>query len=305
MGQGQFGYFQMRCFVAVAEELSFRRAASRLNMTQPPLSRQIKLLEERINLTLFERNNRHVRLTSAGESFYESALDILQRSEQAILNARQAVRGNVGSIALGFIPSAALKFIPLITQAMAETMPEVTLTPIEMMGYEVIEAQRSGRIDLGLTRMERPRGEIERTRAVSEPFVIAIPKSHHLAHVDDLSIKDFDYEPYISFTTDRGGYLKETLTALFSACAIVPDIRTEASQTHAVVSLVNHGLGFAIVPKSAQVMQMENIVYRDVNLPKQFRSDMYLVSKTNHKSILCDRVKDLIMDVLEEFRDTD
>lgn len=305
MAQGQFGYFQMRCFVAVAEELSFRRAADRLNMTQPPLSRQIKLLEDRINLTLFVRNNRHVRLTSAGENFYHSALDILQRSEQAILNARQAVRGNVGNISLGFVPSAALKFVPLIAQKMAETMPDVTLTQIEMMGYEVIEAQRSGRIDLGLTRMERPRGEIERIRAVSEPFVAAIPRSHHLAHIHDLSITDFDNEPYISFTTDRGGFLKETLSALFSACEIVPDTRTEASQTHAVISLVNHGLGFAIVPRSAQVMQMENIVYRDIDLPKQFRSDMYLVSKNKHQSILCDRVKDLIIDVLEQFRTPD
>ena len=85
MAQGQFEYFQMRCFVAVAEELSFRRAADRMNMTQPPLSRQIKILEDRVNLTLLERSNRHVRLTSAGESFYHSAVDIIQRSEHAVL----------------------------------------------------------------------------------------------------------------------------------------------------------------------------------------------------------------------------
>lgn len=181
MGQGQFEYFQMRCFVAVAEELSFRRAADRLNMTQPPLSRQIKILEERINLVLLERSNRHVRLTSAGESFYHSAVDIIQRSEHAVLNARQAKRGEIGNVSLGFVPSAAMKFVPLIALRMAELMPNVEMTLIEMMGYEVIESQRSGRIDLGLTRMEHPRGEIERIRAVSEPFIIAIPKSHRLA----------------------------------------------------------------------------------------------------------------------------
>ncbi|MEP3300151.1 MAG: LysR family transcriptional regulator, partial [Pseudoruegeria sp.] len=160
MEQGKFEFFQMRCFVAVAEELSFRRAADRLNMTQPPLSRQIKILEERINLVLLERTNRHVRLTSAGESFYQSAIDIIQRSEHAILNARQAERGEFGNISIGFVPSAAMQFIPLIAQRMAATMPNVGLTPIEMMGYEVLEAQRSGRIDFGLTRMEQPRSEI-------------------------------------------------------------------------------------------------------------------------------------------------
>lgn len=305
MRQGQFEYFQMRCFVAVAEELSFRRAADRLNMTQPPLSRQIKILEERINLTLLERSNRHVRLTSAGESFYRSAIDIIQRSEHAVLNARQAKRGEIGNVSLGFVPSAAMKFVPLIALRMVQALPDVELTLIEMMGYEVIEAQRSGRIDLGLTRMERPRGEIERIKAVSEPFIMAIPRSHRLAVKDSLSISDFDGEPYVSFTKDRGGYLMETLGALFSACGIVPETRIEASQTHAVISFVNHGLGFALVPRSAQVMQLENVVFRHVNLPKQFRSDMYLVSGSGHESIVRTRVKDLILDVLEPFRLTE
>jgi len=134
--------------------------------------------------------------------------------------------------------------------------------------------------------------------------VAALPKSNPLAHYDKLSIADFDGEPYISFTTDRGGYLKETLSALFSACGILPDKRIEASQTHAVISLVNQGLGFAIVPRSAQIMQMENIVYRDIELPNQFRSDLYLVSRPNQNSSACDRVKDIIFDVLKQYRET-
>ncbi|MEP2533256.1 LysR substrate-binding domain-containing protein [Shimia sp.] len=303
MALGQFEYFQMRCFVAVAEELSFRRAADRLNMTQPPLSRQIRILEERVNLTLLERTNRHVRLTSAGESFYHSAIDIIQRSEHAILNARQAERGEYGNVSIGFVPSAAMKFVPLIAKRMKETMPNVGLTPIEMMGYEVVEAQRSGRIDLGLTRMEQPRGEIQRFKAVSEPFVVAIPKDHHLAQKVDLSITDFDNQPYVSFTKDRGGFLMETLGALFAGCGIMPDTKIEASQTHAVISMVNHSLGFAIVPRSVRVMQLENIVFRDLELPKQFRSDMYLVSRSGQESAVRDRVKDLIIDVLKPYRD--
>ncbi len=303
MAQGQFEYFQMRCFVAVAEELNFRRAAERMNMTQPPLSRQIKLLEQRINLTLFERNNRHVRLTSAGESFYHSAVDIIQRSEHAVLNARQAERGETGAIALGFVPSAAFQFMPLIAQRMAIQMPNVLLSPIEMMGYEVIEAQRSGRIDLGLTRMEAPRAEIERSRVVSETFVAAIPRGHPLAGQAELSISDFHGVPYISFTKDRGGYLKETLDALFYASGVLPDTRLEASQTHAVISLVNHGLGFALVPESAQIIQLAEVVYRSINIPAHFRSDMYLVSRPEKGLLVTDRVKKLITEVLAPFRD--
>lgn len=302
MAQGQFEFFQMRCFIAVAEALSFRRAAEQLNMTQPPLSRQIKILEERVNLKLLERSNRQVRLTPAGENFYQSAVDIIQRSEHAVLNARQAERGETGSIALGFVPSAAFKFMPLIAQRMAEEMPQVALSPIEMMGYEVFEAQRSGRIDLGLTRMEKPRDEIEWTKAVSEPFVLAIPKQHPLAQKPDLSISDLNGEPYISFAKDRGGYLKETVRAMFNACSIVPNTRLGASQTHAVISLVNHGLGFAVVPRSAQVIQMENTQYRDIDLPTQFRSDMFLVSRKGKNSSVNTRAKQLILDVLSQFR---
>ena len=303
MAKGQFEYFQMRCFVAVAEELNFRRAADRMNMTQPPLSRQIKLLEERLGLALFERSNRHVRLTPAGENFYGSAIDIIQRSEHAVLNARQAERGETGAIALGFVPSAAFKFVPLIALRMAEEMPKVVLTPIEMMGYEVIEAQRSGRIDLGLTRMETPRAEIDRDRVVSEPFVAALPHTHALAGKPTLSIADFDGVPYISFTKDRGGYLKETLDALFYAAEILPETRLEASQTHAVISLVGHGLGVALVPRSAQVLQMPGVVYREIDLPSQFRSDMYLVSRSGRSNVVRDRVRSLITDVLAPYRD--
>jgi len=305
MAQGQFEFFQMRCFIAVAEALSFRRAAEQLNMTQPPLSRQIKNLEDRVNLKLFERTNRHVRLTSAGESFYQSAVDIIQRSEHAVLNARQAERGDTGSIALGFVPSAAFRFMPLIAQRMAKEMPNVAFSPIEMMGYEVFEAQRSGRIDLGLTRMEKPRSEIEWVKAVSEPFILAIPKQHPLAHKPDLSISDFNGEPYISFAKDRGGYLKETVKAMFKACNVVPDTRLGASQTHAVISLVNHGLGFAVVPQSAQVIQMENVHYRNINLPTQFRSDVFLVSRKGDNAIVNTRVKKLILDVLSQFHVSD
>lgn len=301
MAQGQFEYFQMRCFVAVAEELSFRRAAERLNMTQPPLSRQIKNLEERVNLILLERSNRHVALTSAGESFYHSALEIIKRSDIAILNARQAERGELGNISIGFVPSAAIKFVPLVALQMAKNLPNVCLNPVEMMGYEIVEALRSNKIDFGLARMEHPRGEFERVQVVSEPFILAIPRKHRLANLENLSISHLDGEDYVSYAKDRGGFLVETLGAMFSSCGVIPQTRIEASQTHAVISMVNHGLGFALVPRSAQVMQMENIMFRDIELPSQFRSDMYLVSRIGQKSELRDRVKGQIVEALAPF----
>ena len=124
-----FEFFQLRCFVAVAEELNFRRAAERLNMTQPPLSRQIRQLKARVGVTLFERINRPVRLTPAGEDFFANAVEMLQRAEFAVLSARQAERGEIGTVALGFVPSAALAFVPRIAGRWQSACPAPPSTP--------------------------------------------------------------------------------------------------------------------------------------------------------------------------------
>lgn len=301
MATGQFEFFQLRCFVAVAEELSFRRAAERLNMTQPPLSRQIKLLEHATGLLLFERSNRQVRLTPAGESFYDSASELLQRAEHALLKARQADRGETGSIALGFVPSAALEFIPRIVTRVAQVLPDVTLNPTEMMSYEIVEAQRSGRLDLGLTRMERVRPEIARTRVVSEPFVLALPAADPLAGRPEVTLGDLDGRPFVGFSVERGGFLRETHAALFAASGISPRIVQEVSQTHTVVAMVNQGIGAALVPASARVLRMENVRYRDIALPAQYRSDLYLIYRETRRTPLQDRMRELIVEVLEPF----
>ncbi|MEP2139257.1 MAG: LysR family transcriptional regulator, partial [Erythrobacter sp.] len=133
MAKTTFEFFQLRCFVTVAEELNFTRAAQRLNMTQPPLSRQIKLLEAGIGMTLLDRNKRSVRLTPAGATFRAAAIDLLERAEQAVLIARQAERGEGGTITMGFVPSAALEFVPRIVTALKRDLPDVRFTPIEMM----------------------------------------------------------------------------------------------------------------------------------------------------------------------------
>ncbi len=301
MSVSRYEFFQLRCFVAVAEELNFRRAAERLHMTQPPLSRQIKLLEHAVGLTLLDRNNRQVRLTSAGESFYDSASDLLQRAEHAVLKARQAARGEAGAIALGFVPSAALEFIPRLVNAMAEAMPDVTLNPTEMMSYEIVAAQQSGRLDLGLTRMERPERGIDRVRVVSESFVLAVPTGFALAANEAPRLPDLDDLPFIGYSAERGGFMRETHRALFNTAGIAPRTVQEVAQTHTVLSLVNRGIGAALVPASAQVLQMAGIRYRPIALPPQFRSDMYLVYRSTRRTPLQDNVRQLIVETLAPY----
>jgi len=301
MASGHFEFHQLRCFVAVAEELNFRRAAERLNMTQPPLSRQIRLLEHGIGLTLFDRSTRSVRLTAAGENFFASATELLERAEYAVLSARQAERGEIGTVAMGFVPSAALEFVPRIVVALAERLPGVTFSPTEMMSYEINEALLSGRLDCGLTRTPGRGGELDSRRAVSEPFVLAAPADSLLARAEAPTLADLDGAAFVGYSAERGGYLREIHQRLFATAAIAPRIVQEVSQTHTVLALIDRGIGVGLVPASARAMRLENLVFRDIELPQRFRSDIYLSFGPKRRSLLHRRVKEVILDALAGF----
>jgi DNA-binding transcriptional LysR family regulator len=303
MARAKFELSQLRSFVAVAEELSFRRAAERLHMTQPPLSRQIQLLEHGIGLTLFDRNNRTVRLTSAGESLLTSATDLLERAEYAVLTARQAERGEVGSVAMGFVPSAAMEFVPRIVDMLSARLPAVTFRATEMMSYEIVEALLSGRLDLGLTRLSGRSREIESRRVVSETFVLALPAGHWLTTAERPTLADLDRQDYIAYSTERGGFLREIHLGLFAATGVTPRIVQEVSQTHTVLALVNRGIGLALVPNSSRSLRMEHLVYREIDVPGEFRSDLYLAVGPKRRSLLHTRVQEAILEALGDFAD--
>ncbi len=299
MAQGAFELFQLRCFVAVAQERNFRRAAVRMNMTQPPLSRQIKLLEHGVGVTLFDRNQGGVRLTPAGESFLVTASDILQRAEAAVLAARQAERGEIGALAIGFVPSAALDFIPRIVVALKQNLPGVTFTVTEMMSYEIIEALQSGQLDLGLTRARTNQGGIESLRVVNEPFVLALPRDHPLATAETVALSDLDGMPMIGYSDERGGFLRSIHKTAFASAGISPTIVQEVSQTHTVVALVNSGLGTGLVPRSAEAIAMANTVFRTIDLPERCRSTLYLNSSPNSARPLHEQASETIIATLE------
>jgi DNA-binding transcriptional LysR family regulator len=147
-----FELSQLRCFAAVAEELHFGRAAARLNMTQPPLDRQIQLLEHALGVGLFERTSRSVRLTPAGRAFHAEARRVLDLAEGAGLAAKRVARGEAGSITIGFTAAASYGFLPRLLAAARAAMPGVDLALKKMVTADQTEALSSGQIDLGLLR---------------------------------------------------------------------------------------------------------------------------------------------------------
>lgn len=302
MARRTYELFQLRCFVAVAEELNFSRAAERLHMTQPPLSRQVRLLEDAIGLKLLERNNRQVRLTSGGRSFFQSATDILRRSEQAVLNARQAQRGEAGTLVLGFVPSSGSAFLPRIVEAALERLPGLSLSTIEMMHYEIVEGQRTGRVDLGLTRTKTERPEWEKTLVVSEPLVLVVPVGHPLAAQKSVKVRDLDGVDFIAHSPERGGVIRETQEALFAHYGIEPHIVHEASQGHTTIGLANRGVGIGMVQSSSRAINMPNVRFFDLGLPKKYNSELHLIHPAQRTSPLRNRLIDIILEALKDFR---
>lgn len=291
---------QLRYFVAVAEELNFRRAARRLNITQPPLSRHISLLEDAIGVRLFDRTNRSVRLTAAGERFLFDAIDILKRSEAAALFARQTERGESGSLVLGFVPSATLDVIPRIVLRARQEMPGLSLTLREMMSFEQVEGLMAGSLEIGLTRLPSRTPNLILRKVWSEPFVLAIPRDHPLATKPDLVVEDLEGVDFIGYSTERGGFLYEVLHGYLNSVGVTPRIVFSVSQGRTILSLVAAGMGVGLVPRSNMQLAMANVVMREMPLPDSFRSDIYLAMGPKDPAPLVVRVARLITEALAD-----
>ena len=247
-----FDLNQLRCFVTVAEELHFGRAAVRLNMTQPPLSRQIQVLEHIIDAPLLERTSRSVRLTPAGRSFLPEARRILKLAESASQVARRIALGKTGSLKIGFTAAAAYGFLPELVAACRAKLPEVDFSLKEMVSGDQFEALTSGQIDAGLLRPPIARPELTSRRVVAEPLLAAIPKKHPLANVESITIKDFDDQPFVMYSPYESRYFHDLLVALFTRADILPRYVQHLSQIHSILAMVRAGLGLAIVPAAAE-----------------------------------------------------
>lgn len=259
-----FDLAQLRCFVTVAEELHFSRAAERLHMTQPPLSRQIQLLEHSIGTALFDRTNRRVRLTPAGRSLLPEARTILRLAENASLSARRVGMGEAGTVSVGFTAAAGYRFLPDAVTQWRAAFPGIELQLREMVSNDQIEALASSRLDLGLLRPPITRDGLRSRRIVREPLVAALPQAHPLLEQPTLRLRDFDHQPLVMYSPDDARYFYDLVARIFSRYGITPRYEQHVSQIHSVLALVRSGLGVALVPEAATSLRYDGIVYRNV-----------------------------------------
>ncbi|MYW62546.1 LysR family transcriptional regulator [Streptomyces sp. SID8379] len=264
-----FTLTQLTCFLAVAEELHFTRAAARLSMTQPPLSRQIQLLEHELGVRLLDRTNRTVRLTPAGRSFLGEARRIVRQAEHAALSVRQVSTGESGSIAIGFTAASAYSALGALLATSRSALPGVEILLHELVSRDQMEALGEGSLDLGLIRPTAIGADLTSRTAVREGLVAALPADHPLATGGDgpLELAAFQGQEFLMYSSVEARYFHELLLTTFHSAGVRPVFVQYLSQVHSILALVNYGWGVALVPEAAASMRYAGIVYRPLHLP--------------------------------------
>lgn len=243
---------QLRYFQAVAEELHFGRAAERVHIAQPPLSQQIRRLEEELGVTLLRRSSRRVELTPEGDRFLESVREILERVEGAVHAVRAVARGEEGRLRVGFVGPASDSLFPEAVRAFREACPRVHLTLRELGTLDQLEALRHGELDVGLIRLFRTnlRG-FEHAPFAREPYVLALPEGHALAALEAVPLAALDGVPLIFFPRRSQPALHDTILARLRRCGAVPNIVQQAQTKQTTSALVASGLGVGFLHRSS------------------------------------------------------
>lgn len=287
-----FDLNQIRCFVVVAEELHFCRAASRLNMSQPPLSRQIQVLERILEVQLLERTSRSVKLTPAGRSFLPEARRIMTLAESAAQLAKRVGAGKSGSIRLTFTPTSAYSFLPSLMERASQVMPDIDLDLSEMATVDQVEALLNGQADIGLIWPPVAHTDLNSICVLEESLLIAVPQNNPLAAHERLSVEDISTHPFIMYSPDKSRYFHDVVMSIFSTASVVPRYAQHVGQIHLMMSLVSSGMGCAIVPESARNLHYDGVVLRPLILERPKLVELYMVWRKDNEDPLIDRLVD-------------
>ncbi|MEE4591502.1 LysR substrate-binding domain-containing protein [Streptomyces sp. DSM 41524] len=253
---------QLRGFVAVAEERHFGRAAARLNMTQPPLTRQIQALERALDVALFERTGRGARITAAGRVFLDHCHRVLALLDAAPTATRRAAEGRTGTLRLAFTAIGAYAILADVLDLVKRHLPDVTVELTELVSPDQFAALSELRIDLGLVRPPIPEG-YGSLLVHSEDLVLAVPSGHPLAHDDGAPVALTDVaDDYIGYSPEGSRYLHDICAAMIGVDRYAVSQLT--SQVPTMLALVRAGLGCALIPRSIMTMGVHGVRYREL-----------------------------------------
>ena len=258
----------LRYFIAVAEELNFTRAAERLHIAQPPLSRQIQQLEEDLGVQLFERNTRPLKLTEAGRFFYAHAQQLLAQTAE-LASMTQRVGKIERKMSIGFVASTLYGMLPKVIRRFRTLHSEIALSLHEMTTMEQIQALKEGRIDVGFGRIRHEDPNVRRILLREERLMVALPTGHPLLSTKAvLSLKDVAMETVIIFPKSPRPSFADQVLAAFHDRAIEPKAIYEVRELQIALGLVAAGEGVSIVPSSVKGLKREDVSYMELDDPQ-------------------------------------
>ncbi|XTZ36629.1 LysR family transcriptional regulator [Salmonella enterica] len=273
----------LRYFVAVAEELHFGRAAARLNISQPPLSQQIQILEQQVGARLLARTNRSVSLTPAGKQFLADSRQILNQVEDAAARATRLHQGETGELHIGFTSSA--PFIKAVSDTLLsfrQRYPDVHLQTRETNTRAQIAPLNEGMLDLGLMRNTPLPDTLTWKVILREPLLAMIPRDHALADREAVTLAELAREPFVFFDPHVGTGLYDDILGLMHRNQLSPVIAQEVGEAMTIIGLVAAGMGVSILPASFRRVQLNEMRWVPIADPEAV-SEMWLVWAKHHE----------------------
>jgi len=277
----------LESFVAVAEQLSFVRAAERLHLSQPALSAQIRKLEDEIGVKLLFRNKRTVRLTDAGRVFLAEAHATLARAQQAVERAQKADRGEIGRLRIGFVSSAALAIVPAIAGAFRKQFPGVTLDLMNLRTSSQLKSLVNKTIDVGFLRLPIVHDQLDITVIHREPFVVVLPADHALAKEKQIRLSDLHAERFVAYGRRWAPGFYDAVVQMCTSQGFSPNITQETGEMYTAIALVAAGTGVAILPKTVVLAQSRGVVMKPLPLAAGV-SEIAIAVRKKDRSALVD-----------------
>ena len=236
----------LRYFLAVAEELHFRRAAERLNIAQPALSRAVRQLEAELGVALLKRSSRQVALTAAGEAFQSGCREVMNGLARAVARTRKVETGEVGHLAIGYTDFAISGALPQIIQRFRKENPEITVELDHGVTNQQLPALESGRLDFGFVTGPIFQRHFQGVVVDDDPFVVVLPRAHRLARQKEIALAELAEEPFVLGTPDTWTHYLDHLYRLCRSAGFEPRVVQSAFNSEGIFGLVASNMGVTI-----------------------------------------------------------
>ncbi|MEN1936944.1 LysR substrate-binding domain-containing protein [Paenibacillus sp. 102] len=285
---------KMRYFIMVAEELNFSRAAERLRMAQPPLSQEIRKLEEELGVQLFHRTKRMVELTDAGKIFLEGSQKTLFQLERAIKETQLAAEGKIGNLIIGFVDST--EIVIEVLNKFRERFPKIHLILLEMTTEQQLKALYEKQIHIGFIRSKQSNETLTSEVCSEESLRLVLHQDHPFASLPEIPLQLLIDEPFILFPRHLGPNFYDLIISYFWDHGVSLNVIQEAIQMQTIVNLVATGMGVSVVPSSVESYKRPGVIYKKIQetTPKV---NLYVGWRQDEKSAVVDHFLTVVREV--------